>query len=274
MNITKLAWHSGSPVGELALGEIASHQISRSPSINLENTEKVWKAASLLPSYLESFSDSLLVLKEKTPVGLVGGREMMKAVFFNPTFDLLDETSVEAIARPRLNFADMNTTLSNVISIMQRQRLAFVVVPQKDKNSYSCVSSRTLIEVCTRCKTDMAVRDMPENHLVVFGRDDSVKDIFVSMFLHQTRRLVLKDSSYFINDRIIIEHIVTKLNYLDGLDDFLGMPISEFPLKKINQIPTDTPIPELCKKMLSEESPCFLAGNQIVTPWDIVTLLK
>ena len=119
----------------------------------------------------------------------------------------------------------------------------------------------------------MTVSGIPKKRIVTFNDDHTVKDIITSMFENKTRKLVLQNTTSFINDRIIIEKIVRELNYLRNVKDFLNMKVTIFKLENAKTISEDRSIQEASKIMYDMLSPYLIVKDQVISPWDIVMSL-
>src|SRR3972149_5340978 len=122
-------------------------------------------------------------------------------------------------------------------------------------------------------KTDVSVCDLPEKKLVTFTKDFTIGNIINSMLEHGTRRLLLEGTTKFINDRIILEKIAGDLKYLRGIDNFLNIPVSDFPFGEAKEISEDLPISEVSKLLYKMEHPYIVYGKRVVSPWDICLCL-
>lgn len=243
------------------------------PAATIKSTEKMWVATAMCCSYLESFTDCLLVMEDKKVMGILGGRQILKGVFENPHFEFFDQMTAgkNIVVFPIV--ATKQTLLSDLILNMERQRFGFAAIPYDDEG-YAAISVRTLLEVVALSEIEKKASSIPKKFIVTFRQDDTVKDIFTSMFTNQTRRLVSEDHSHFISDRTILQTIATKLNYLDGVSDFLEMDIKKFDLQKLEHVSEDLTIPELSKKMLGMEIPYVFVQDRIISPWDLALLLR
>src|SRR3990172_4573110 len=146
-------------------------------------------------------------------------------------------------------------------------------VIQNEFSDYSELSARKLLEIGMRCKTDVSVCDLPEKKLVTFTKDFTIGNIINSMLEHGTRRLLLEGTTKFINDRIILEKIAGDLKYLRGTDNFLNIPVSDFPFGEAKEISEDLPISEVSKLLYKMEHPYIVYGKRVVSPWDICLCL-
>ncbi len=247
------------------------------PALTAPPTEKMWVMTSVLCSSMEPFIDNIIIIQDNKPIGILGGKETLFGLLKNPTFEFFDQITVGEVMGGFSNVVTSQTTISDLISVMQHQRTGFAVIPHHERwysEWYSAISVRTLLEVSTLSKTDMKASEIPKKNIITFTKEDTMDYILTSMFHTQTRRLVLEDYSSFISDRLILEKIAFKLNYLNGVPNFLEIKAGTFPLKRLEKISEDLPIPELAKKMLSMDIPYVMTQDRIISPWDIAIILR
>jgi len=237
----------------------------------------MWVMTSMLCRYLESFIDNMIIIQDDKPIGILGGKETLFGLHKNPTFEFFDQVTAGEVMGGFSNVVTSKTTLSDLISMMQHQRTGFAVIPNDSRwysRWYSAISVRTLLEISALSKTDMKASEIPKKNIITFTKEDTMDYILTSMLHTQTRRLVLEDYSSFISDRLILEKIAFKLNYLNGVPNFLEIKAGTFPLKRLEKISEDLPIPELAKKMLSMNVPYVMTQDRIISPWDIAIILR
>ena len=243
------------------------------PAVAAPPTEKMWVMTSMLCSHRESSIDNIIIIQDDKPIGILGVKETLLGLLKNPTFEFFDQITAGEVMGGFSNVVTSQTTLSDLISMMQHQRTGFAVIPH-DKGWYSAISVRTLLEVSALSKTDMKASEIPKKNIITFTKEDTMDYVLTSMFHTQTRRLVLENYSSFISDRLILEKIAFKLNYLNGVSNFLEIKADTFPLKKLEKISEDLPIPELAKRMLGMDTPYVMTQDRIISPWDIALLLR
>ena len=108
----------------------------------------------------------------------------------------------------------------------------------------------------------------------VMINDENVGDIINKMILNHTRKIIFKNTSSFISDRIIIQTIAQDLNYLRDMDNFLDLKFEKpFKLEDAKHIPEDFNLTDLSKLMFGMMHPCVITKEQIYTPWDICLAL-
>ena len=255
------------------LKELLSLSIFSTPAVSIQQENKVWVAAGMLVHYLESFTDSLVVTnKEYKPIGVMGGIEIIKQVFENPSSDLF-EKSVGDIMDEELIQISPETKLVELIEKWKQTRRAFCILPN-NYSGYSAISARKLLEIGAYCKTDLTVADLPKKKIVTFNYDDTMGKIINLMLENKTRKLVLKNTAGFISDRIIIQTIAQDLNYLRGVENFLDHKFEvPFKLADIKSIPQDLNLTDLSKLMFGMMHPYVMSKDQVYSPWDVCMAL-
>ena len=265
-------YKSDLPLSRHSLGDLLSDSLFKSPAVSIGLNDKVAEAATLLSHYLESFTDSLVVVKDGKPIGLLGGIEILDGVLKNSTSDFFDNTTVRQIMSEKITIVTNRTKLSDLLKHWQETRRAFAIISNQ-YSGYSAISARKVLEIANMYSTTMTVSDIPKKRIITFNDNYTVKDIITSMFENKTRKLVLQHTSSFVNDRIIIEKIVRSLNYLRNVKDFLSMNATVFKLENAKTISEDLNIQEASKIMYEMLSPYLMVKDQVVSPWDIVLCL-
>lgn len=255
------------------LKELLPLSIFSTPAVSIQQENKVWVAAGMLVHYLESFTDSLVVTnKEYKPIGVMGGIEIIKQVFENPSSDLF-EKSVGDIMDEELFQISPETKLVELIEKWKQTRRAFCILPNH-YYGYSAISARKLLEIGAYCKTDLTVADLPKKKIVTFKHDDTMGKIINLMLENKTRKLVFKNTAGFISDRIIIQTIAQDLNYLRGVENFLDHKFEvPFKLADIKSIPQDLNLTDLSKLMFGMMHPYVMSKDQVYSPWDVCMAL-
>jgi CBS domain-containing protein len=262
------------PIRRYSLEELLPNSLTSSPAVSVRTIDKVSGAASLLPHHLETFTDSLVVTRDDQPVGIIGSLEILEGVLKNPTASFFDDTTADQIMNiDKLIILKPRTTLSELLQRWHKTRRAFAITPNQ-YHGYSVISARKLLEIGASCKTNVRISSIPKKEIITFRKDNSVRDIISSMFENKTRKLILKDTSFFISDRIIIEKITRELNCLQNEDNFLEMKADIFRLDEAKKISGNLKINESSKIMYDMQSPYLMIENQVVTPWDIAMSLS
>lgn len=261
---------SNDSLSTYSLEKLLPNSLLSTPAVGIRNVDTLGEAASLLPHYIETFTDSLVVTSDEKPVGFIGGLEVLDNILKNPTSRMFEETTAEQVMNKNLVIITPQTKLSELVEKWTETRRAFAIVPNQ-YHTFSVVSARKLLEVGKLCKTKIS--NIPRRKTVTFHKDQTVREIMNMMFENKTRKLVLEGTSEFISGRIIIEKITRDLNYLRNVDNFLEMKGTIFQLDKAMIVSAEIDIGMACKIMLDMQSPYLIVGNQVVSPWDIVMAL-
>lgn len=261
-------------IADLKLNQLLPLSLTSTPAVSIQKENKVWVAAAMLVHYLESFTDSLVVTDEKEqPIGVLGGFEIIKNVFENPTLEFFDEKTVEDIMDEELVRASSDTSLRELLEKWQKTRRAFCILPNQ-LGGYSAISARKLLEVGANCKTNITISDLPWKETISFEYDDTIGQIINLMMNNKTRKLILHNSSGFISDRTIIQTIAQELDYLRNTENFLDLKIEEhFKLAYAKSVPEDMNLTDLSKLMFGMVHPYVMTKEQVYTPLDVCIAL-
>ena len=262
----------GIPVSDRSLQELLPDSLTSSFCVSLPTKAKVWVVAGMLAHYLESFTDSVVVRDDNyEPVGVIGGKDIIERIIENPSSAFFDNTNVEEIMDKKF-VVSMETKLRELIGIWKQTRRAFAIIPN-ELHDYSAISTRKLLEIGWHCKTDVRISSLPKKKVLTFRKDDTARNIINMMLENKTRRLLLENSSHFINDRIIIEKIAEDLEYLRNTNHFLDIPASSFKLGDAKVVSEDLTIPQSSKILFDMPYPYLIYGDQVTSPWDICLFL-
>jgi len=260
------------PISHLPLSELFGDSLTSSLCVNIEKGTETWVATGMLVQQLEAFTDSVVVRENDKPVGIVGGKDIIVKLAKDPSSNLFYNTKVEDIMEEKFPIVSSNSTLEEVIQFWQQTRRAVAAIPN-EFSDYSIISAKKFLHVGKRCKTDLTVSEIPEKPLLTFSQDQTIGDVLQDMLENNIRRLMLKDSKKFINDRIILQKITDELKCLKDVANFLAMPVTDFGLEDAVSASKDMTIPELSKTMLEMEHPCIIVEDRIITPWDVCLVL-
>ncbi|HSB57828.1 MAG TPA: CBS domain-containing protein [Nitrosopumilaceae archaeon] len=261
------------PLSSHSLDDLLSNSLFKSPAVSIRLTDSVGDAATLLSHNLESFTDSLVVTNDSSPLGILGGIEVLDGILKNPSSDFFDNTTVERIMSQKITIVTRQTKLSDLLKQWKETRRAFAIIPNQ-YSGYSAISARKILEISNTNMTTMTLSKIPKKRIVTFNNNNTIKDIITSMFENKTRKLVLQNTSSFISDRIVIEKIVRELNHLHNVKDFLNMKATDFNLEKAKTISEDLMIHEASRIMYDMLSPYLMVNDQVISPWDIVMSLE
>lgn len=262
------------PITDKSLKDLLPLSFTSTPAVSIRKENKVWVATSMLMHYLESFTDSLVVTEEnENPIGVIGGREIIENVFKNPTSDFFDNTTVEQITDKNLVILSDKTSLGELLDKWKNTRRAFSIIPN-NLGGYSAISSRKILEIGSNCVTDLTVSELPRKEIATFEKDSTIKDIIGLMLEKNTRKLLLKDTDYFVSDRLLIQSIVQDFDFFRNTK-FLEYTFEKlFKLETIKKITKDINLSELSKIMYTMMHPYVIYQGQVVTPWDICMALQ
>jgi CBS domain-containing protein len=260
------------PLGECLLKDLFSDSMLSSPVVSIRETALVAEAASLLPRYLETFTDSLVAIRGEKPVGLVGGKEILCGVLKMPNSGFFYNNEVIDIMDSNLIVLEWQTRLSDLLNEWRKTKRAFSIIPNQ-YYGYSAISARNILEIGSTYMVDTKISEIPKKRIIFFRDDSTISEIMTSMFDNQSRKLVLENSDLFISDRIIIEKIARDLNCLCNTKNFLDMKAKVFKLGVTKRISGDMTISEASRVMLGMSSPYLITQDQIISPWYIAMTL-
>src|SRR5579885_3160133 len=75
------------PISQYALKDLLQNSLLSSPVVSVSTEDLVGEAANLLPHHVETCTDSVVVVRDEKPVGIVGGVEILEGVLKNPRLD-------------------------------------------------------------------------------------------------------------------------------------------------------------------------------------------
>lgn len=259
-------------IRDLELNEILPYSLFTTPIVPISKQDKIWVATAMLRFFLESLTDQLVVIENKTPCGLIGGYDIINNILKNPRFDLFENESVEKIMHHEITQISKTTKMNELLENWQENRRAFSII--NDKSRFFAVSVRTILGTYPFMDTNLIIQDIPKKKIIHYTNDQSVKEILELMLQNKTRRLVLENTESYISDRVIIEKICTDLNYLYGIDNFLDMKCSIFQPIRAKTVPPYTTIQKLCEVLYSLEHAFIISDGQVISPFDIVSILQ
>ena len=228
----------------------------------------------MLIHYLESFTDSIVVTEEnEKPIGIIGGKEIIENIFKDPSSNFFDNTTVEQIMNKSLVILSDKTNLGKLLTTWKKTRRAFSIIPN-NLGGYSAISGRKLLEIGANCVTDLTVSELPKKEVATFEKDSTIKDIISLMLEKNTRKLLLKDTNYFISDRLLIQSIAQEYDFFRNVK-FLERRFEEsFKLEEVKKISKDVNLADISKSMYAMVHPYVIYEDQVITPWDICMALQ
>ena len=262
------------PITNKTIKELLPLSFNSTPAVSIRKENEVWIATSMLIHYLESFTDSLVVTEEnEEPIGVIGGREIIENIFKDPSSNFFDNTTVEQIVDKNLVILSDKTNLGELLTTWKKTRRAFSIIPNS-LGGYSAISGRKLLEIGANCITDLTISELPKKEVSTFEKDSTIKDIISLMLEKNTRKLLLKDTNYFISDRLIIQSIAQEFDFFRNVK-FLERRFEEsFKLEEVKKISKDVNLTDISKSMYAMVHPYVMYQDQVITPWDICMALQ
>jgi len=262
-------------ISELTLGEMLSDGLTDTPCVYLNQEREVWVATEMCVQYLESTVDSIVIRNDDlTPVGIVGGYDLLNNIRKNPTRDFQYENKVSEIMYEELPIVEKETRFKDLMEKWKTSRRAFAITPNSFQG-YSPISARKMLEVGIKCQSNISISSIPKKNIITFGLDDSLGKIIDLMFEHNTRKLLLEYSDQFISDRIILEEISKLLKFHPDIENFLDIPVSQIELQKATILKEDLNLNQICLMLYKMDHPYLIYKDISVSPWDIcLTLLS
>jgi len=258
-------------VSDRSLGDLLQNSLTSTPCVNVRKNARIKVVTGMLVQYLETFTDSVVVRDDAKPIGVIGGREIIQAVFKNPTSDFFEMKTVEDILDDRLNVVNSDVNIKELVSLWKNVGRAFALIDM-DNDDYSVISVKKLLEVGINNNIDFHISEIPKKKIVTFDKDATFGDIMKLMLENRTRKILLEGTNQFINDRIIIETI-EKLNYLLDTDNFLEIPANIVSLEEAMVVSEDLNISEISKIMYKMSQPLIIHEERVISPWDICMAL-
>ncbi|WP_371504831.1 CBS domain-containing protein [Nitrosopumilus adriaticus] len=261
-------------IANKTLKELLPLTFTSTPAVSIRKENKMWVATGMLIHYLESFTDSLVVTEgDEVPIGVIGGKEIIENIFKNPTSNFFDNVTVEEIFDKNLVISSEKSTLGELLTTWKNTRRAFSIIPNH-LGGYSAISGRKLLEIGANCVSDFTLSEFPKKNVVFFEKDNSIKEIIELMLKNNTRKLLLKDTNYFISDRLLIESIAKDFDFFRNVK-FLERKFEEsFKLEEATKVSKDMNLTEISKLMYLMPHPCVVYQDQVITPWDICMILE
>jgi predicted transcriptional regulator len=262
------------PIYNQTLKNLLPLSLGSTPAVSIRKENQMWIATGMLIHYLESFTDSLVVTEEdEKPIGVIGGREIIENIYKNPTSQFFDKTTVNQVMNNDLSIISEKITLKQLLDKWKQTRRAFSIIPN-NLGGYSAISGRKLLEIGANCITDLTISELPQKEVVTFDLNDTMRNIINLMLEKNTRKLRLKNTNNFINDRLIIQTIAQDLNFFRNTK-FLDQKIERsFKLEEAKKISKDINLAETSKIMYGMLHPYIFFQDQVITPWDICLALQ
>ncbi len=262
---------SSSTISGSSLGELLQNSLTSIPCVNVRKTAKVRVVTGMLVQYLETFTDSVVVRDGTSPLGIIGGKEIIRGVYKNPTSDFFEMKQVEDITDKRLNMVTADTSINKLISLWKEVGRAFAIIDMGN-DDYSVISVKKLLEIGINNTPEFHISEIPKKKIITFAKDATFGEVMKLMLENKTRKILLEDTNQFINDRIIIETI-EKFDYLIDTDNFLDIPVSVVSLEDAKVVSEDLSLSDVSKIMYEMSQPLIIHEDKVISPWDVCLAL-
>jgi predicted transcriptional regulator len=260
-------------ISELTLDELLLDSLTDTPCVYLNEEREVWVATEMCVQYLESTVDSIVIRNDElTPVGIVGGYDLLNHIRKNPTRDFQYENKVKEIMFKELPIVEKETRFEDLMKKWKESRRAFAITPNSFRG-YSPISARKMLDVGIKSQSKISISSMPKNDIVTFGLDDSLGKIIDLMFEHNTRKLLLEYSNQFISDRIVLEEISKTLKFHPDVENLLDIPVSQIQLQEVTVLKEDLNLNQICLMLYKMDHPYVIYKDIPISPWDICLAL-
>ena len=263
---------SNSIISKRPLSELLGNSLTSTPCVNVRKNAKIKVVTGMLAQYLETFTDSVVVRDGTTPIGVIGGREIIQGVYKNPSSDFFEMKQVEDITDNRLQIIAPNTNIKELISFWKETGRAFAIIDMGN-DEYSVISVKKLLEIGINNAQESHISEIPKKKIITFDKDSTFGDVMKLMLENKCRKILLEGTNQFINDRIIIETI-EKLDYLLGNDNFLDIPVNVASLEDAQVVSEDLSISVISKIMYEMSHPLIIHENSVISPLDVCMVLE
>ena len=261
-------------IADLTLDQIFSTSLTDTPCVYLNHNREVWVATEMCVQYLESSVDSIVVRNDDlTPIGIIGGYDLLSNIRKNPTRDFQYDNKIKEIYFEDVPVVEKETRYRDLMERWKKSRRAFAITPNSFQG-YSPISARKILDVGIKSQSEISVSSFPKKKIITFSLDDSLSKIIDLMFENNTRKLLLEYSNQFISDRIILEEISKMLKFQPNMENFLEIPVSQIELKEVTVLKDDINLNKVCLLLYKMDHPYLVYKDVSISPWDVcLTLL-
>lgn len=238
------------------------------PIREINQNDEMWIAAGYLITSLNSFSDGLIVMDGKTPMGTFGGKAFLKKLVKNPTYSFFKDTKTKEIISASPKVFPITTLLSEIIEYWINTKIAFSII---DHNGVLfALSIRNILFLIAEMNLLQKLSELPKKKIITYNSNDSINDVINKMFENNVRRLQLEGTHQLLSDRTILENICTDMNYLKYSTNFLELKSNVLSTENPDIISKDISVSELAEKLKDTLHPFVIYDDSIVTPWDLL----
>ncbi|MDX1371663.1 MAG: hypothetical protein R3321_04295, partial [Nitrososphaeraceae archaeon] len=130
---------------ECLFDDLLPRALVSTPISSIENTDNVWIASSMLSRVYDS-TNNLVILEKEFPIGILGGKEILKGLLKNPTPYYFHDILVEEIMNRKFYLDTREAKLNKILEQMNKTKNEFTIL-QNSKHSFSSISIREILEV-------------------------------------------------------------------------------------------------------------------------------
>lgn len=244
------------------------------PIIWVKPEDKAWFVTSLLNRYLGSFTDSVAVMDSGHYVGVIDGRDLLSSLLKNPTNDFFQNSTAKDFMIEENLTVTPEIKISKLISMWEKNKRDYAFFKNSREN-LSTISARMIADASALLCNDINISDIQKNKIITCSKDNTIGDILHLMLKEKIRRVFYDNYKSFVSDRTIIKKITTDLEFLNKVDKFLDLPVSQIGSNLPIAVDNDLPFSELIRIMSTKEQPCIIFQNTyVITYHDIVMSMK
>jgi len=254
---------------DCVLDDILPYAQKRVTVASCTTSEKVWFVTNLLNKHLESYTDCIVVTDSGKFVGLIDGREWVKNLIKEPTREFFSLYSSEIMSPEQVLQVNVDTKLSHVLENWKKIRRAVAVIEDNNKSICAPIALRTILEIISLSRTDMKVSDIHKKKIISINKHEKIIDALSKMVQNKTRRLLVEGTQKFISDRIVINNIINKFNFLRE-SNLHEKTMADFEFEEIPKLSENMSLVELSRRLIVQKYPCVMYGDNVITPWDML----
>ena len=252
--------------------DLLPQSVKSSPISSLSGEDNLWIATSMLNRVSEN-TDSIVIIENEYPSGVISFRDILKGVLKNPTSDFFDKTLSREIMNRKFYLDSRNAKLTNILSQMKSADSIFSII-QNSKYDFTSISYREVLEIGSMCQFKDIQKLETNEKVITVNRDSSVNDTIKLLTKGKNELVQLEGESLVLDRQAVLQNIVTKLNFLENVEDFLELNTTIFQFQAPKLIPDNLAFPEICKLMLDMKYPYLITSKRIWTPLDVMEILS
>ena len=257
---------------ECLYNDLLPQSVKSSPISSLSGEDNLWIASSML-NRVSDTTNNIVVIEKEYPSGIISTKEILRGVLKNPTLNFFDKTSSSDIMNRKFYLDTRSAKLAKILSQMNSTNQTFSII-QNSKYDFTSISFREILEIGSMCQIDNMQELETKEKVRKCTRDSSVKNVIKLLVDGKIELVQLEEESLVLDKQSILQNIVTKLNFLENVDDFLELNSTIFQFQAPKLIPENLAFPEICKLMLDMKFPYLITSKRIWTPHDVMEILS